>query len=162
MCSRLVHLAETPVLTIDNMLLNLLRYSSFMPFWYRAMQLSYNLAQTGGRKIIDDDNISIYTSEKLERLEPLRVREFVHTFVYDFNLPKKGEMDVDLPTLFRAIGWSFVMRFLGSPLLVEGIRRMEHTMEGQGRAQAMLHSSIDSQTSIINNLFSHHGLEPDA
>jgi hypothetical protein len=133
-----------------------------MPFWYRAMQLSYNPAQTGGRKIIDDDNISIYTSEKLERLEPLRVREFIHTFVYDFNLPKKGEMDVDLPTLFRAIGWSFVMRFLGSPLLVEGIRRMEHTMEGQGRAQAMLHSSIDSQTSIINNLFSHHGLEPDA
>jgi hypothetical protein len=33
----------------------------------------------------------------------------------------KGEMDVDLPTLFRAIGWSFVMRFLGGPLLVEGI-----------------------------------------
>jgi hypothetical protein len=25
----------------------------------------------------------------------------------------------------------------------------------------MLHSSIDSQIGIINNLFSHHGLEPD-
>jgi hypothetical protein len=30
-------------------------------------------------------------------------------------------MNVDLPTLFHAVGWSFVMRFLGSPLLVEGI-----------------------------------------
>jgi hypothetical protein len=46
------------------------------------------------------------------------------------NLLKKGEMDVDLPTLFCAIGWSFVMRFLGSPLLVEGIRQIEHMMEG--------------------------------
>jgi hypothetical protein len=46
------------------------------------------------------------------------------------NLLKKGEMDIDLPSLFRAIGWCFVMRFLGIPLLVEGIRRIEHMMEG--------------------------------
>jgi hypothetical protein len=46
------------------------------------------------------------------------------------NLLKKGEMDVDLPTLFLAIGWSFVMRFLESPLLVEEIRRIKHTIEG--------------------------------
>jgi hypothetical protein len=46
---------------------------------------------------------------------------FVHTRVYHVNLLKKGEMEVDLPTLFHAIGWSFMMRFLGSPLLVEGI-----------------------------------------
>jgi hypothetical protein len=71
-------------------------------------------------------------------------------------------MDVDHPTLFCAIGLSFVMRFLGSPLLVEGIRRIEHTMEGYGHAQAMLRSSIDSQNDIINNLFSHHDIEPDA
>jgi hypothetical protein len=78
---------------------------------------------------MDDDDISIYTPDELERLESLRVREFVHTRVYDVNLLKKGEMDINLPTLFRAIGWSFEMRFLGSPLLVEGIRRIEHTME---------------------------------
>jgi hypothetical protein len=71
-------------------------------------------------------------------------------------------MDIDLPTLFLTVGWSFVMRFLGSPLLVEGIQRIEHMMEGSGCAQAMLHSSIDSQTDIINKLFSYHGLEPDA
>jgi hypothetical protein len=39
-------------------------------------------------------------------------------------------MGVDHPTLFRVVGWSFVMRFMGSPLLVEGIRQIEHTMEG--------------------------------
>jgi hypothetical protein len=79
--------------------------------------LSYSPVQTEGRKIMDNDDISIYTPKELERLESLRVQEFVHTCVYDVNLLKKGEMDVDLPTLFYAIGWSFVMR-----LLVEGIR----------------------------------------
>jgi hypothetical protein len=44
------------------------------------------------------------------------------------NLLKKGEMDVDLPTLFCVVGWTFVKRFQGSPLVVEGI--IQHTMEG--------------------------------
>jgi hypothetical protein len=79
---------------------------------------------------MEDDGISIYTSEVLERLESLRVQEFVHTRVYDVSLLKKGEMDVDLPTLFCIIGWSFMIRLLGSPLLVEGIRWIEHMMEG--------------------------------
>jgi hypothetical protein len=46
------------------------------------------------------------------------------------NLLKKGEVDIDLPTLFQTIGWRFVMRFLGSPILVEGIQQIDHTMEG--------------------------------
>jgi hypothetical protein len=104
MCSHLVHLAETSVLTINNMLLDLLQSSSFMPSWRRAAQLSYSPAQTRGHKIMDDDDISIYTPEELERLESLRVREFIHTRVYDVNLLKKGEMYVDLPTLFHAVG----------------------------------------------------------
>jgi hypothetical protein len=49
-------------------LLDLLRSSSFVPSWHRAAQLSYSPTQTRGRKIIDDDDISIYTSEELERL----------------------------------------------------------------------------------------------
>jgi hypothetical protein len=122
MCSHLVHLAGTPVLTIDNMLLDLLQSLSFVPSWHRAVQLRYSPAQTRGHKIVDDYDISIYTPEELERLESLRVEEFVHTRVYDVNLLKKGEMDVDLPTLFHTVGWSFVMRSLESPLLVEGIQ----------------------------------------
>jgi hypothetical protein len=71
MCSHLVHLSETPVLTIDNMLLDLLRSSSFVLSWHRAAQLSYSLAQIGGRKIMDDDDITIYMPEELARLESL-------------------------------------------------------------------------------------------
>jgi hypothetical protein len=80
--------------------------------------------------IMDDNDISSYTLEELERLESFRVQELIHTRIYNVNLLKKGEMDVDLLTLFHTISWSFVMRFLVSPLLVEGIRRIEHTMEG--------------------------------
>jgi hypothetical protein len=73
MCSHLVYLPETPVLTIGNMLLDLLQSSSFVPSWHRVAQLSYSPAQTGGRMITNDDDISIYTPEELERLESLRV-----------------------------------------------------------------------------------------
>jgi hypothetical protein len=93
---------------------------------------------------MDDIDISIYTTEEFEMLESLWVWDFVHTRVYVVNLLKKGEMDINLPTLFHAIGWSFVMRFRGSSQLVEGIQQIEHTMEAYGCAQAMLRSSTDS------------------
>jgi hypothetical protein len=112
------------------MLLDLLWSSSFVPSSHKAVQLSDNPTQTRGCKIMDDDDIYIYTLEELEWLESLWVWEFIHTHVYDVNLLNKGEMNLDLPTLIRVIDWIFVMRFLGSPLLVEGIRRIEHTMEG--------------------------------
>jgi hypothetical protein len=70
MCSRLVHLAETPVLTIDNMLLDLLRSSSFVPSWHRATQFSYSPAQTGGHKIVDDDDFCDRTPRKSRGLSP--------------------------------------------------------------------------------------------
>jgi hypothetical protein len=73
MCSCLVHLAETPILTTDNMLLDLLRSSSFAPSWHRAAQLSYSPAQIGGQKIMDDDDISIHMPEEFGRMESLRV-----------------------------------------------------------------------------------------
>jgi hypothetical protein len=71
MCSHLVHLDKTLVLTIDNMLLDLLRSSSFVPSWRRAAQLSCSPAQTRCRKIMDDDDISTYMPGELERLESL-------------------------------------------------------------------------------------------
>jgi hypothetical protein len=47
---------------------------SFVSSWHRAAQLSCNPIQTGGHKIMDDDDNSIYTLEEFERLESLRVR----------------------------------------------------------------------------------------
>jgi hypothetical protein len=49
----------------------LVQSSSFVPSWRRAVHLSYNPAQTRGSKIVDDDDISIYTPEELERVESL-------------------------------------------------------------------------------------------
>jgi hypothetical protein len=121
MSSHLAHLAETPVLTIDNMLLDLLWSSPFVPSWRRAAQLSSSPTQSRCCKIVDNVDISIYMPEELERTESLQVLEFIHTHTYDVNLLKKGEMDADLSTLFRTVCWSFVMRFHRSPLLVEGI-----------------------------------------
>jgi hypothetical protein len=57
----------------DNMLLDLLRSLSFVPSWHRATQLSYIPTQTGGYKIVDNDDISIYTLEELERVVSLQV-----------------------------------------------------------------------------------------
>jgi hypothetical protein len=77
-CSRLVHLAKTPVLTINNMLLDLLWSSSFVPSWHRVLQLSYSTAQIGGRKIMDDDGISTYTPEEfMMRTSILRLQTFL-------------------------------------------------------------------------------------
>jgi hypothetical protein len=66
-----VHLAEIPVLTIDNLLLDLLQSSYFVPSCHGAVQLSYSPKQTGGHKIMDDDDIFIYTPEELERFKSL-------------------------------------------------------------------------------------------
>jgi hypothetical protein len=71
MCPRQVHLAEPPVQTIDNMLLHLLWSLSFVPSWHRAAQLSYSPMQIEGRKIMDDDDISIYMAEAMETIESL-------------------------------------------------------------------------------------------
>jgi hypothetical protein len=59
------------VLTIDNMLFKLLWSLSFVSSWHKATQLSYSTTQARGLKIVDNDDISIYTLEKLERLETL-------------------------------------------------------------------------------------------
>jgi hypothetical protein len=70
------------------------------------------------------------------------------------NLIKRGEMDVDLPTLFYAVGWSFMMRFLGSPLLVEGIRQIDTRWRdrdalGQCCVPPSTHKPASSTTSSI-------------
>jgi hypothetical protein len=50
---------QNTILTIDNVLLDLLRSSFFVPSCHRATQLSDNPAQTGGHKIMDYNDISI-------------------------------------------------------------------------------------------------------
>jgi hypothetical protein len=49
------------------------------------------------------DDISIHSSEEMEKYESLRQREFGHIRVYDVNLLKKVGMDKELPLIIRTI-----------------------------------------------------------
>jgi hypothetical protein len=45
---------------------------------------------------------------------------------------------------------------------VEGIRRLEHQMDDFTHVQMEMQVSIDSQTSMMHNLFGHFEINPDA
>jgi hypothetical protein len=53
----------------------------------------------------DGDDISICSTEEMEKYESLHQREFGHTRVYDVNLLKRVGMDKELPLILRTIGW---------------------------------------------------------
>jgi hypothetical protein len=54
---------------------------------------------------MDSGNISICTTEEMEKCESLRHREFAHTHIYDVNLLERVGLDEDLPTILWTIGW---------------------------------------------------------
>jgi hypothetical protein len=56
-------------------------------------------------KATDDDDISICTTEEMEKYEFLHCREFAHTRIYDVNLLERVGLDEELPTILRTIGW---------------------------------------------------------
>jgi hypothetical protein len=45
---------------------------------------------------------------------------------------------------------------------VEGIGRLEHQMDDFARVQMEMQASIDSQTSMVHDLFDHFGIDLDA
>jgi hypothetical protein len=53
----------------------------------------------------DGDDISIRSTEQMEKYESLRHREFGHTRVYDVNLLERVGMDEELPLILQTIGW---------------------------------------------------------
>jgi hypothetical protein len=52
----------------------------------------------------DNDDISICSTEEMEKYESLRQREFGHTHVYDVNLLERVGMDEELPLTLWTIG----------------------------------------------------------
>jgi hypothetical protein len=54
---------------------------------------------------MDGDDISICSTEEMEKYESLRQREFGHTRVYDVNLLEMVGMDKELPLTLWTIGW---------------------------------------------------------
>jgi hypothetical protein len=53
----------------------------------------------------DGDDISIRTTEEIEKYDSLHHREFAHTHIYDVNLLEKVGLDEEFPTILRTIGW---------------------------------------------------------
>jgi hypothetical protein len=65
------------------------------------------------------NDISIHTTEEMEKYESLCRREFAHTHVYDVNLLEGVCLDEELSIILQAIGWGklYDEARLGSHLL---------------------------------------------
>jgi hypothetical protein len=56
--------------------------------------------------VTDGDDISIHSTEEMEKYESLFLREFGHTHIYDVNMLNRVGMDEELPLiLWTIIGW---------------------------------------------------------
>jgi hypothetical protein len=90
-----------------------------VPSSYWTVGSSHYLAHDDVLAAMDGDDISICTTEVMEKYESLHRREFAHTHVYDVNLLERIGLDEELPTILRTIGWGklYDEPHLGSRLL---------------------------------------------
>jgi hypothetical protein len=79
--------------------------SSFVPSPYGTVGLSHYLAHDDVLAATDGDDISIYTTEEMEKYESLHRRELAHTRVYDVNLLERVGLDEALPIILWTISW---------------------------------------------------------
>jgi hypothetical protein len=75
-----------------------------MPSQHGTVGSSCYLAHDGIPKAMDSNDISIRTTEEIEKYEFLHHQEFAHTRIYDVNFLERVGLDEELPTL-RTIGW---------------------------------------------------------
>jgi hypothetical protein len=126
---------------------------------------------------------------EMEKYESLHHRAFDHTRVYDVDLLERVCLDEELPTIlwtYPSHGYPVPILSAGTststrypdwyaPLeryvsygadqaecIVEGIRRLEQQMDDFATVQMEMQASIDSQTSMMYDLFGHFMINPDA
>jgi hypothetical protein len=63
------------------------------------------LAQDDVPMATDGNDISIRSTEEMEKYESLHHQKFGHTRVYNVNLLKRVGMDEELPLILQTIGW---------------------------------------------------------
>jgi hypothetical protein len=80
-------------------------FLSFMASLHETEGSIYYLAHNDVPMATDGDDISIRSTEEMEKYESLRHQEFGHTRVYDVNLLVRVGMDKELPLILRTIGW---------------------------------------------------------
>jgi hypothetical protein len=101
----------------------------------------------------DCDDISMCSTEEMDKYESLHQGEFGHTHVYDVNLLERVGMDEELLS--------------SSGLLVgensmEGIGQFERQMDDFATVQTEMQASFNSQTIMMYDLFGHFSINPDA
>jgi hypothetical protein len=82
-----------------------LRSSSFVPSPHGTAGLSHYHAHDDVPEAMNSDDMSIRTTEGLEKYESLHRRVFTHTHIYDVNLLERVGLDEELPTILWTIGW---------------------------------------------------------
>jgi hypothetical protein len=82
------------------------RSSSFVPSPHGTVGSSRYLAHDDVPEATNINDISIRTTEEMEKYESLHRREFAHTRIYDVNLLERVGLDEELPTILRTIGWA--------------------------------------------------------
>jgi hypothetical protein len=76
-----------------------------VPSLHGTTESSRYLAQDDVPRVVDGVDISIRTTEEMNKYESLHHREFAHTCVYDVNLLERVGLDEELPMILRTIGW---------------------------------------------------------
>jgi hypothetical protein len=76
-----------------------------MPSSHETGGLIHYLTHDDVPMVTDGDDISIHSTEEMEKYESLCQQEFGHTLVYDVNLLKRVGMDEELPLILQTIGW---------------------------------------------------------
>jgi hypothetical protein len=76
-----------------------------MPLPHGTTRSSRYLAHDDIPEATNGDDISIRTTEEMEKYEFLCRQEFAHTCIYDVNLVERVGLDKELPTILRTIGW---------------------------------------------------------
>jgi hypothetical protein len=79
--------------------------SPFMPSPHGTAGSSRYLTRDDIPEATNNDDISICTTEEMEKYESLHHREFAHTRIYDVNLLERVGLDEELPTILRTIDW---------------------------------------------------------
>jgi hypothetical protein len=78
--------------------------SSFVPSPHETRGSKRYLAHDDIHVATDGDDISICSTEEIEKYESLCQWEFSHTHVYDVNLLERVGMDEELPLILQTIG----------------------------------------------------------
>jgi hypothetical protein len=98
-------------------------------------------AHDGVPMAMDGDDISICTTEEMEKYESFHHREFAHTCVYDVNVLEMVGLDEELPTFLRTAGWGklYDEPRLGSHLLTPELLMTFETIEKNRKSFVTFH-----------------------